>query len=267
MSTHSIVVGYDASQGAEAALAWALDHSSRSGMPITLAFAVEWQGFAGPLGLAPAVWPDESARAAGEEAMTAAVARARQSHPDVTISGTVTSGDAAAVLVAQSRQAALVVMGARGHSRFADLMVGSTSTSVSAHAHCPVVVVRGEQPPSGGPVVVGYDGSDLARLAVEFAFTEAATRGAGLRLIHAWTPPPPRLQPPGFDLRLQTAAEQSELAEVAARWQDKYPEVQVSVEAVAGPAAQALVEASRDARLVVVGSRDGAASAACCWAR
>ncbi|MDQ7910420.1 universal stress protein [Phytohabitans sp. ZYX-F-186] len=255
MTLHSIVVGYDASPDAESALEWALDEGARTGTAVTLVYAVEWRAVAGPIGLAPAVWPDDSVREAAEKFIATALARARESYPGVSVSGTVATGGSVAVLVEMSRQARLVVLGRRGHGGFAGLLVGSTSVAVSAHAHCPVVVVRGGQAPVGGPVVVGFDGSDCAQLAVEFGFAEAARRGVELRLVQAWTPPPPRWQPVEFDLDQEVARERAGLQEVAAGWQDKYPEVPATVHVVAGPPAEALIGASQGAQLVVVGSR------------
>jgi len=255
MTTQSIVVGYDASEGAQAALGWALDEGARTRTPIRLVYAFEWRAVVGSIGMSPAVWPDEGVREAAEKRIAAAVARLRESHPELAVSGTAVGGNAAAVLIEKSRQARMVVLGRRGHGGFADLLVGSTSVAVSAHAHCPVVVIRGEEPPDGAPVVVGFDGSDGAWLAVEFAFADAARRGTRVRLVQAWTPPPPRWQPPGFDLEQQIAVERVELEEVAASWHEKYPEVPASAHVIAGPAAEALIEAGQGARLVVVGSR------------
>lgn len=254
MTTHSILVGYDASEGAEAALEWALNEAARTATPLTLVYAFEWRAVAGPVGLAPAVWPDDSVREAAEKMVDAAVARVRAAYPQVTVSGAVVGGGAAPVLIERSQSARLVVLGARGHGGFAGLLLGSTSVAVSAHAHCPVVVVRGEKPADGAPVVVGSDGSECALLAVEFAFAEAAQHGTDLRLVQAWTPPP-GWQPPGIELEHQIALEREELKEVVARWQGKYPEVPVSAHVIASPAAEALVEASQGARLLVVGSR------------
>jgi nucleotide-binding universal stress UspA family protein len=52
----------------------------------------------------------------------------------------VVSGTAAQVLIDASRDADLLVVGSRGGG-FASLIMGSTSSQVVHHAHCPVVVM------------------------------------------------------------------------------------------------------------------------------
>lgn len=60
---------------------------------------------------------------------------------EVPISTASIEGDAAGVLINESRHAALVVVGKRGRSRFAGRFLGSVSASVASHAHCPSLVV------------------------------------------------------------------------------------------------------------------------------
>jgi nucleotide-binding universal stress UspA family protein len=71
------------------------------------------------------------ARQAGFEADGLAVA----DDPDITIAETL-------VDVAKRRSAAAIVVGAHGHGRLGDVLLGSTSRDVIRRAECPVVVAR-----------------------------------------------------------------------------------------------------------------------------
>lgn len=254
MTTKPIIVGYDGSSSAQAALDWALDESARTGAPVNAMFVFEWLAVAGPIAPGPRNWPDYGFREDAQKLVDAAVEKARQTHPEVTVTGEVVSGTAPVVLLERSLEAALIVLGSRGHGGFADMLLGSTAVSVSSHARCPVVVVRGEQP-AGGPVVAGVDDSDCAQLALDYAFQQAAARGTRLRVVRAWNPPAPRWRPSGYDLAEQATAERVELDEMLSSWRGKYPNVEVTTDVVAGPTGKVMVDASRGAQLVVVGSR------------
>jgi nucleotide-binding universal stress UspA family protein len=171
-------------------------------------------------------------------------------------------------LCERSRGADLVVLGSHGHSEWADLLLGSVSLGVSAHAHCPVAVIRrppvADGPeamdrdrtgPSGKPIVAGLDGSACAELALGFAFEQAAGHGVPLRVIRVWTPPFLRWSGAEIDVEGVRADELSAVEDVLAGWRGKFPTVRVSADVVIGHPGHALVVASESAQLVVVGSR------------
>ena len=111
------------------------------------------------------------------------------------------------------------------------------------------------------PVVLGLDIDDPegpSQTLLEFSFDAAARRGAALRVVHGWTPPPyaaygiPAEPPvvPSFGRRAATL-----LTEVLRPWRQKFPDVEVSEVSRAGNSAPVLIDAARDASLVVVGRR------------
>ncbi|MFI7330233.1 universal stress protein [Micromonospora aurantiaca (nom. illeg.)] len=257
MSGEEILVGYDGSADAAVALNWALDEAGRSGRPVRLAYVFEWltvTGWIGP-GVAPGVWPDEAARQQVDELVRKAAADAAAERPGLTVHGEVFDGPPALVLQERSADARMLVLGSRGHGGFGGLLAGSTAVSVAAHAHCPVVVVRDGQAATSGPVVVGSDGSESALRALGFAVERAAQRDVPLRVLRAWEPPGDRWVPPDFDPEQVAASERAAAEAELAPWRESFPDVPVEIEAVPGSASALLVEASRSAQLVVVGSR------------
>jgi nucleotide-binding universal stress UspA family protein len=102
---------------------------------------------------------------------------------------------------------------------------------------------------TAGKVVVGVDGSEHSRWALAWALTEARLRGVGCVLIHAWDSSRFPGAAPGMLADDANALLDSDLAFA-------HPSG-VAVEGVLafGPASQALIDASGDALLVVVGSR------------
>src|SRR5699024_6952814 len=107
-----------------------------------------------------------------------------------------------------------------------------------------------------GPVVVGVDGSPRCAAAFEFALTEAQTRGAELRVVHAWSDVPltgidgPHLQWESIQQR-----EDAFLAETLAGWQAQFPDVPIRREVVHDRPVRHLLTHADDAQLLVVGHR------------
>ncbi|MGW5669032.1 universal stress protein [Micromonospora sp. NPDC003776] len=257
MTAEEILVGYDGSADSSVALDWALDEAGRSGRPVRLAYVFEWltvAGWIGP-GVAPGIWPDETARRQVEDLVRKAAADAAADRPGLTVQGEVFDGPPALVLQERSAEAGMLVLGSRGHGGFGGLLAGSTAVSVTAHAHCPVVVVRDGQAVTSGPVVVGVDGSETSLRALGFAVERAAQRDVPLRVLRIWEPPGDRWVPPGFDPEEVTATERAAAEADVAQWRETFADVPVEIRATPGNPAALLVEASREAQLVVVGTR------------
>ncbi|MEV4536645.1 universal stress protein [Asanoa sp. NPDC049518] len=250
MQARPLVVGYDGSPDARAALHWALDEAERASLPVKILYAFAW--YIGPTWYAPgpSAWPDAEARADATAMLRSAVDDAHTSHPGVTVSAVVMDGSPQVCLQDASADAAMAVLGGRGTGGFGELLIGSTAVSVSAHARCPVVVVRAGTDEAAGDVVVGFDGSPCAHLALEFAFEKAAACHAPLRVIQTLSPPPTR-----YYLETATQHLRDHLTQLTASLRQKFPQVPVSTDVLIGGAAGHLVAASSRARLVVVGSR------------
>lgn len=261
-----LVVGYDGSPHSRAAVEWAAAEASRRGVELTVLYAADYVAVpAGPM-LAPPdmrAWADET----GEEMAREGAEQAAKTAADVTVHTAARIGSPSRVLVEASTQAELVVVGSRGRGELAGALLGSVAFSVSAHAHCPTVVVRGDGMTVAGPdhpVVVGVDGSSAAAVALRFAVDAAARASAPLTVLTAWQGPAadgwadaywsaidPSM-PPGQAAR--AAAEQVAAAAVAAV-RESHVEIEVQSKVVSGRSAQALTAASRGAGLLVVGAR------------
>jgi nucleotide-binding universal stress UspA family protein len=241
MDEHPILVGYDGAAGSTAALRWALSEAVRRGVGVRLARVLSQPRDQATTIEALAL--DET-RVALDKVGSEATAELRGAVPVATVA---LPGPVVETLCELSGEASMIVLGSRGMGGFGGLLLGSVSVAVAAHAHCPVVVVRENMAAvPDGPVVVGVDGSDGARLAVGFAFAEAHARGTTLEALHA-VPAASRPAEPDGPAGLLAAALRD--------CRERYPEVPVTERVLAGSPGQALSGAARGAQLLVVGSR------------
>jgi len=181
---------------------------------------------------------------------------AEDTSPGIETAPQVEIGAPIEVLGSEARRAQLLVLGDRGLGGVTGLVLGSVAVALAARGACPVVIVRGETRNTDGPVVVGTDGSPVSEAALGFAFDAAAVRGAELVALHAWSPTAvDKALEPMMDWDAVADEEDAVLAERLSGWGQKYPQITVRRSVVRDGAARALVDASRGAQLVVVGSR------------
>jgi nucleotide-binding universal stress UspA family protein len=261
-----VVVGVDGSEPSLAAADLAADEAARRRLPLEIV-----HGLAPPLpppSFSPGLIPLPAAAEVGdglareqvavheqaERALHEAAARVRAAHPDLPIVTRLRDGYPAGVLTEASRQAALVVVGHRGIGGFTGLLVGSVGVQLAQHAECPVIVVRG-RPAADAPVVVGVDGSAGARRAAEFAADAARSYETSLLIMYAWVGDP-SWQPAAVQAGQPPPGAPEVVTRTVTELTDTFPGIQVHPELRQDvPAHEALVAASKHARLVVVGSR------------
>jgi nucleotide-binding universal stress UspA family protein len=136
-----IVVGVDGSQSSLQALERAARYAELTGAALevitTWALPVTY-------GWSPQVPADWDPLTDVTKELDKIVAQLRQAHPDVTVHPRVVEGHAAPVLIEAARGAELLVVGSRGHGEFTGMLLGSVGAHCVSHAHCPVLIERGD---------------------------------------------------------------------------------------------------------------------------
>ncbi|MEV6873139.1 universal stress protein [Amycolatopsis sp. NPDC051128] len=259
-----ITVGVDGSAGSTAAVAWAAEIASLRHLELRIVHGLQVTGLyygGGMTGMGAAAL-FEAVQADGERAIADARTLAASIDKDLVVTTELPNEPPVPMLIDESRHARLLVVGRSGTGGFADMLLGGTAASVASHAHGPVAVVRGRSDgtvPEAGPVVAGVDGSPNSEQAIAVAFEEASLRGVPLVAVHAWNDV--TYEDTRGTVRILTQPEALEegeerlLTERLAGWSEKYPDVEVRRLLVHDRPRHALLEESKMAQLVVVGSR------------
>lgn len=255
---YRIVVAVDGSAASNTAVEWAAREAVMRAASVTLMHVIEpvvvnWP--IAPMQGSITEWQQQNAHQVithAQKAFYAGIgeAQAPSMHTEVR------AGTAVSELTDASTQAQMIVVGNRGMGAVERVILGSVSSGLLHHAHCPVTVVHAEEthpvdPTS--PVLLGIDGSPASEGATTLAFDEASRRGVDLVALHAWSDVPvfPIF---GMDWRRFEDEGHEVLGERLAGWNEQYPDVRVQRRIVADQPARWLIEESQQAQLVVVGS-------------
>jgi nucleotide-binding universal stress UspA family protein len=244
-SNRSIVVGIDTRGRSVSALVWAVDEAERDGSALVLISATR-----GSIGTDQVGQHD-----------VGALAR-RLSLMDV--EQRAVEGPPVEVLLDASVQADLLVVGARTMSPARRIVAGGTSRALACWSPVPVVIVPEPwmQPSmAAAPIVAGIRPADsehhdesgpLDEEVLAFAFTRASELRVPLVVVsageipnlYAWS---------ASDVEAARHRYDASLDERLSAWRTRYPDVEVTARNVAEKPAQAALDASNVAQLVVVG--------------
>jgi nucleotide-binding universal stress UspA family protein len=262
IEAQAVVVGVTDRGENTDALRFALREAAATGRPLRLVHVA--QGLLPPVPPSVLVTPDVLIEV-GKKSMHAVREELEELLSElgepVELRSRVTTGDPGRALAEQSKEASLVVLQHRSLSRMHRMFTGSTVATAATHAHCPVVSVSAATGGDGGAgtrgrVVAGVlEGGGPPEVA-EIACDEAERRRAAVRLVHGWH------LAPAYDPILAADKEwrrgvDTTLENLASDLQTKHPGLHVAASVEHAWPVDALVSASREADLLVLGRHRG----------
>jgi nucleotide-binding universal stress UspA family protein len=245
-SAGRVVVGVDASARNLSAVEWAVRDALLQGRPLHL------------LGVAHVGTDGAYTTFAAEETEDLLI-QVKKRAVELGANGEITTevrfGTPPEELLKAQRPDDLLVLGRRGIGPLHRGLFGSTSSAMVERSRRPVVVVPDawrEDTVAVRSVVAACDGTDHDMVVLDLAFREACARGLRVVAVAAvdllglrdWAP---------FELERVSREARMRLSEKVRRWRLELPDVTVSCWAPATGAAEAIVDASVDAGLVVLG--------------
>lgn len=268
MTENVVLVGIDGSDTGQCALEWAIQEAKSLGWPMRLVGAYSVPNVA-TTGIDVSYVPmdDESIRDGVRAVVDDALATAR--NEGVEAEGLVEVGDAAGVLVEESKQCGLAVVGSRGKGGFTGRFLGTVSSALPAHAACPTVIVpicwaedAREQTDDDdmdftGRIVTGIDALGQTNPALWAAAEAAARKRLPLSIVGVMSlmVVGPEWLPAGIDMERYQEEAKSSLGACVDAVAERYPSLDVEWELFEGSPAEMLIRASHTAKQLVVGSR------------
>jgi len=243
-----IVVAWDGSEPARAALDWALAHAPSGDLTLVRVL-------------------DSSVTSADYFALDSALARAKEvllddaervsaKHPALTVHSELLSGDPITKLREQSSADTLVVVGTHRRRGSTLRYEWSMGARLAGSARGPIAIVPEDDDTPRTGIVVGVDGSATSNAAVEFAAIEAERTGQELQAVHAWQEPLVWRDTAPPDAEFLKSIEESHqhiLDDCMLTVTTRHPGLRIRAVLVRGSAQSALLDAARGAALLVVG--------------
>lgn len=253
--TERIIVGINGSNSSAKALLWAADRAARDGQDLLLVHVID-----SSLTTIGNPKPLEAAEAWANELLQTQAAVAREHAPAAEVTTELHYGTSLPAIFEQlSEQGGLLVVGSDSTGGSEATLHGTGSLRVAAASKVPVVVVPDIDVTDRKGVVVGADGSEISKHAINFAAGEAARAGEPLIAVFAWKND--LAYGYGYEYTLTAdyqeyvrESSQQELDLALAGLDEQYPGLQIQRVVAEGRPADALLQEAGNARLLVVGS-------------
>ncbi|MDN6530000.1 MAG: universal stress protein [Brevibacterium sp.] len=286
--SHTIIVGVDGSANSQCALQWAIRHAQLTASEIRLVAAYTVPGV--NMSQAAIVYPADYDTVIKRSVQQLVDDSAKTvTDASVPVSTVVFPGDASGVLVDNSKNADLAVIGARGRGGFTGRLLGSVALAMPAHAHCPTVVIPstwparplpekplpidlpvrssdaqtaiaesgGRRPDFTGEVVAAIDPFETDGPVLRAAAEQARIYGLPLHLVgitaaHVLSP---EWMPSETHLEKMYDEAVTSREEAVESLKEEFPEVEVRWSIFDAPATEVLISATYTADLLMLGSR------------
>jgi nucleotide-binding universal stress UspA family protein len=255
-----VVAGVDETPESLHAVEFAAAEACLRGASLRIVHATSWPYLGAPV-QRPFTESDRDRLEASNEAMFARAVDCANAHlPESRLERRLVTGAPEHVLTAEAADCLLLVVGRR-IGQVARLRSTSVVSRVALTAAVPVIVVQGISEP-GANIIAGIGTDPNTQDGLRFAYEEARLRNAGITAIHAWRSPVVAAH--GVSGGMALAGEQQNNAEAArflaeqlAGWTTEFPDIVVRRAVPEGSAVDALVQASINAQMVVLGRPEG----------
>ena len=248
-----IVVATDGTAAGRTGIEFATREARRRGAGLELVHVVPMYPSASTF----PVIPDDSFNQYGREVLQQGSALVREIDPDAQFGTTLMTGARVTGITKCAAEAALLVLGSHPPMSAAEkFWIGTAVPGVASRAACPVLIVPADYDPNkvAGRVVVGVKVPARSAELLASAFALAEEFESELVIVHAW-----KLASGYDDLVSNEESRQewrvqleAEIEYVLADLRSDHPDVPVRIEIVHGPAAPALIDASRNADRLLI---------------
>jgi nucleotide-binding universal stress UspA family protein len=249
--TKHVIVGYDGTESAREAVAWAANEAAALGTSLRIVSCYDVR------------YADYESQSIVDEMIELAQHRItdladnfRAKFPNLPIATAVVAPPPAGALIADATNDDLIVVGASAHRGAGAFWLGSVPRAVVRGAVCPVVVVRGAAS-RGRPdrIVVGVDASDGSDDALLWACDEADLHQVPLVVVHAWEYPYVSVNLRTRNMRELTRIDAARVLERNVEQARERCGSDVADRLAEGSPGGALLDTARDGDLIVIGSR------------